>query len=104
MLAGGERLLALREVEPVWRRQVDDLHHRVGQELFVTVKGPGQVQRGGDLAAFLGRRREDADDRPAQSLQGFNVDRADEPGPDDCGRHLRHAGPPMQGKGLFLQS
>ena len=86
VLAGGQRLPALLEVEAVRRGEVDDADRGVGEQLLEGWRRRGRVPRlAGGVAALLGRRAEDADDGPAEPAQGLDVDGADEAGADEGG-------------------
>src|SRR5215211_3708557 len=80
VLPGGERLLDLAVVEVVRRRQMDNVHALVGEELVVAVDHRRELLG----VCALGRRADDAGDFDSEPPQGLDVDGADEPRADDA--------------------
>ena len=82
--AGGQDRLDLGVVELVGRRDVDDVHARVGEQLVqaahTRAARPAASAR---VDGPLGGGAEDAVDRDAQAAERLHVDRADEAGADD---------------------
>jgi hypothetical protein len=91
MLARVERLLDLRIVELVRRRQMDDVYALVAKELLVAVHDRPEALRPRPVR----RRTDHADDLDTEPPQRFHVDSTDEPGADDAGMQIpdlhRHA-------------
>ena len=85
VLAGGERLLDLRVMQAVRRRQVDDVDRLVPEQRFVAVVDRRDRLRGRSLR----RRADDAGDRDAEPPQSVDVDDADEAGAHDTGPEIR---------------
>ena len=86
VLAGGERLLHLRVVQVVRRRQVDDVDRVVREQRLVAVVDRREPP---SRAARSGRRADDAGDGHAEPPQRVDVDDADEAGADDAGPEIR---------------
>ncbi len=84
VLARLERLLDLRIVELVRRRQMDDVHTLVAEQLLVALDDGPQKLR----PRALRRRADHPDDLHTEPPQRFHVDGTDEPGSDDAGTQL----------------
>ncbi len=84
VLARLERLLHLRVVEVVRRRQVDDVDPVVGEDRVVALVCPGEPLR----RRALGRGARDARDLDPDPSQRVDVDGTDEARPDDRGPEL----------------
>src|SRR6266702_5700719 len=83
MLPGGQGRGRLREVQVIWRGDVDDVDARISQHCLDALVGRRQVQCSG---ARRGPRMAGSDDPVnlhTQAAQGLDVHYADETGPDD---------------------
>src|SRR4029450_3671661 len=84
VLARLERLLDLRIVEMVRRREMNDLQTLVAEQLLVALHDRPQKLR----PRPLGRRSDHPHDLHAEPPQRFDVDGADEPRADDAGTQM----------------
>jgi hypothetical protein len=85
VLAGRERLLDLCVVQVVRRREVNDIHIVVGEQLLVAPAHRREALR----RRSLWGGSDDTDDVDSQPTQRLHVHGADEPGAHDAGAEVR---------------
>src|SRR5438094_10559623 len=85
MLAGGQRGGGMREVQVIWRGDMDHIDARIAQHRLEGLVSGREVQPGSSLGGSRMTGSNDSVNLHAQAAQGLDVHHADEAGPDDGG-------------------